>query len=173
MARIDSHQGRATADFETSRLYSGMEGWQKSFGDTVAYYRFDFARTAWDDLYDEVTGAGRVYQSPIQLNCQHVTLFPGPQEWDNAGAYKSAALRAIVSYEVYTQSGMVTPDIHMQRYDFDRLVYKDHVYRITQVNDEGQLQERPTVVSIDALQLRNDELVEDVQFADYANRPIL
>jgi hypothetical protein len=172
MARIDSHRGHFTSDAETTRLYDGMKGWQKNFGDTLTYFPFDKASTAWDDVYEEVTGAGRAYLSPIQLSCQHVTMFAGPQEWDEQGAYQSNALRAVVSYEIFTKSGMVLADILTEKYTFDRLVYKDKVYRITQINEEGQIQERPTVVAIDANQLRSDELVEDQAFSNYANRPI-
>lgn len=173
MARIDSHTGgRASSDFETTRIFSGMKGWQKNYGDTLTYYPFDRARTSWDDVYDEVMGPGRIYQTPVQLDCQHVTIFPGPQEWDNAGAYQSSALRAIVSYEIFTKSGMTLADLNTERYTYDRIVYKEKVYRVTQINEEGQIQERPTVVAIDANQLRNDELVEDQVFSNYANRPI-
>lgn len=172
MARIDSHQGRATSDFETSRMFEGMQGWQKSFGDWVDYYRLDRARTTWDEVYEEVTGPGRIYQTPIRLACQHVTLLPGAQQWDDKGGYYSNALRAVIAYDTYTQSGMVLADIDTGKYQFDRIVYKNKVYRVTNLDEEGQIEERETVVAIDALQMKADELVEDQQFADYANRPM-
>lgn len=172
MARIDSHRGKATSDFETTRIYSGMKAWQKNFGDWVDYYQFNRAGTSWDDIYNEVEGPGRAYLPPVRLACQHVTMFSGPQEWDEQGSYQNNALRATLSYEIYTKSGLVLADIRTERYTFDRIIYKGKVYRITQVSEEGQIEERPTVVAIDASQLRADELVEDQVFSDYANRPL-
>lgn len=170
MARIDSHTGKATSDFETTRIFQGMRGFEKNYGDVLTYFPFDRDKTSWDDVYNEVTGPGRVYKTAVQLQCQHVTLMAGPQEWDEQGAYQSNALRAICSYEMFTRSGMVLADIHTERYTFDRIVYKDKVYRVTQINEEGQIQERPTMVSIDASQLRPDELLEDLSFVNYANK---
>lgn len=172
MARIDRHRGRATSDFETTRIYSGMRDFQENYGDWIDYFRFDRARTSWDDVYDEVTGPGRVYQTPIRLGVQHVTMIPGPQEWDDKGGYYSNAIRVIVSYELYTRAGMPMADIDTGDYEFDRLIYKNKVYRTTNLDIEGQIQERPTIVSIDALQLKPDELVEDQQFTDFANEPM-
>lgn len=170
MARIDSHSGKATSDFETTRIYEAQRGWEKNYGDTVLYFPFDRSKTTFDDVYDEVTGPGRVYKTAVQLACQHVTVVPGPQEWDSQGAYQSNALRAVCSYEIFTRSGMVLADIHTERYTFDRIVYKDKVYRVTRIDEEGQIQERPTVVAIDANQLRPDELIEDLSWKDYANK---
>lgn len=172
MARIDHHGGRATADFETNRIQGAMRAWQVHYGTWIDYFRFDRARTTWDDVYDEVTGAGRAYQTPIRLACQHVTFFVGPQEYDNAGGYYSNAIRATVSYEIYSKSGMPLTDIDTGLYQFDRIVYKDKVYRVTNLQTEGQIQDRETIVTLDANQLRADELVEDVLFHDFSERPI-
>jgi hypothetical protein len=148
-----------------------MVAWSQNYGDWVDYYRFDRDRTTWDDLYNEVTGTGRSYQNPIRLSCLHVTFLVGENEWDEKGFYMSDALRATIPYNVYTQSGMVLADINTGEYMNDRLMYKTKVYRITQINESGQIQERPTVVSIDALQLKSDEMVEDAVWLNYSERP--
>jgi hypothetical protein len=171
MARIDWHHGRATADFETSRMYSGMRGWKKEYGDWVDYYRLDPSTTYFDPIYEEVTGTGRNYLPLVRLGCLHVKLIQGGNTMGDKGFYMNNDIRATVPYDVYEGTGMELSDLDTGNYEMDRIVYKQKVYQVTLITEGGQINERPTVVAIDASQVKPDQLIEDTLFAQYANQP--
>ncbi len=148
-----------------------MRGWQGNFGDWVDYYRLDPAKTYFDDVYEEVTGSGRNYLPPVRLPCLHVTEIQGGNTQGDKGFYMNNDIRVIVAYDVYEGAGMPLSDLNTGRFEMDRLVYKQKVFQVTLINIEGQIQERPTTVSIDATQLKADELYEDQAFSQFANRP--
>jgi hypothetical protein len=171
MSRVDGHSGRATADFETTRMYETMRGYKGDYGDWVDYYRLDPAVTAFDPVYEEVTGTGRQYLPVVRLGCLHVTLVQGANTMGDKGFYYNDDLRAIVPYDVYEGSGMTMADLDTGQWEMDRIVYKQKVFQVNLIAIAGQIQERPTVVAIDASQVKPDQLIEDALFAGYANMP--
>lgn len=167
MARIDFHRGRASSDFETLRMYSAMRGWSQGYGDYVDYYRLNQAATQFDDVYDEVTGNGRQYLPVVRLGCLHVQLIQGANDWDDKGFYMNDDIRAMVPYDVYEGTGMPVADLDTGLYEMDRIVYKQKVFKVVEIDIRGQIKERPVLVAIDATQLKPDELHEDPLFAVY------
>jgi hypothetical protein len=61
-------------------------------------------------------------------------------------------------------------DIDTNNYEFDRIVYDEKVFRVTEIAIRGKIVTRPTIVTITATQLKPDELVEDSAFINY-NEP--
>jgi hypothetical protein len=49
-----------------------------------------------------------------------------------------------------------------------RVVWKNQVYRPIKTQQQGQIAERHTIISLDLIQLMPDELVNDAQFLTYA-----
>jgi len=167
MSRIDYHHGRANADFETVQLSNAMRGWKSNYGDFVDYYRLDPDATQYDDVYEEVLSGGRKYKPVIRLGCLHVSLLQGENDWDDKGFYYNDDIRALVPYEIYTGSGMPLADMDTGAYELDRIVYKQKVFRVVEINVRGQIIEHPNIVAIDATQLKPDELHEDPLLAVY------
>jgi hypothetical protein len=59
--------------------------------------------------------------------------------------------------------------VHRADYLRDRIVYDNKVFRVMKINVLGQIQRRDLIVSIEATQVRGDELVNDAQFAKYSD----
>jgi hypothetical protein len=171
LARIDGHAGRATSDFETVRLFDGLRGWKGQYGDWVDYYRLDPAVTYFDDVYEEVTGNGRQYLPVVRLGCLHVALIQGGNTMGDKGFYMNDDIRALVPYDIYEGTGMSLSDLNTGTYEMDRIVYKSKVFQVNLISIAGQIQERPTMVAIDASQVKPDQLIEDTLFRQYEENP--
>lgn len=148
-----------------------MRGWQGNYGDWVDYYRLDPAGTSFDPVYEEVTATGRRYLPPVRLGCLHVTLVQGGDTQGDKGFYYADDLRALVPYDMYEGTGMELADLDTGTFEQDRVVYKQKVFGVTLISIAGQIQDRPTVVAIDASQLKPDQLIEDQLWAQYADYP--
>lgn len=170
MSRADRKaHGRFRADAETRRILDGMEAWRNAFGDYVEYFHIDRGKSQWDEVYEEPMADGLVYSPPIALPCMHVSHIRGGDTYGELGAYYEDSLSATVAYRQMAESGLPFADIETGDYQYDRLVYDHKVFRVISVSVRGQIQQRDTVVVIDAQQLKPDMLVTDAQFAQYAN----
>lgn len=170
MSRADRKaHGRFRADAETKRILDGMENWRNAFGDYVDYFHLNKAATQFDEVYEEAMGEGRVYFSPIQLPCMHVTHIRGGDTYGELGGYYEDSLSATVAYRQFAESGLPFADIETGDYEYDRIVYDHKVFRVINISVRGQIQQRDTVVAIDAQQLKPDMLIDDAQFAQYAS----
>ena len=144
-----------------------MEGWVSRYGDWLNYYHLDQGATQSDDVYDEVTDQGRVYHGMRRIPALHVTHVRGANTWNDKGFYTTDNLSAIISFRQYEQCGMTMADIDTNNYEFDRIVYDEKVFRVTEIAIRGKIVTRPTIVTITATQLKPDELVEDTIFSKY------
>jgi len=168
MGRLDWKRGRFDSDFETAEIHRGLRGHQASqVGDQVDYYRFDFANSQMDDLYDEGAGLGKVYHPPVVLPCLHVTHDEGDNQDTDTGFYFNDNLYITAAFDQVYRTGLTLMDIEHQRFLKDRLVYDGRVFRVTQIHILGQIQTRDIVVSIEATQVKPDEMVNDPQFGAY------
>jgi hypothetical protein len=168
MSRLDYKHGKFTADFETNRVFQAMEGWRKSYGDVLRYYRFNQGASQMDPVYDEAVGAGRVYYPPIALPCQHVTHVQGENEYGEYGMYHNDTLTGFVSFAAFTGVGLTYSDIETGNYLDDRVEYDRKIFRVTQLITQGQIQQRDILVLLRATQLKSDELCDDPTFAPWA-----
>lgn len=169
MSRADRKaHGRFRADAETKRILDGMENWRNAFGDYVDYFHLNYGASEFDEVYEEAINAGRVYYPPVQLPCMHVTHIRGGDTYGETGGYYEDSLSATVMYRQFSESGLPFADIETGDYEYDRIVYDHKVFRVISLQVRGQIQQRDTVVAIDAQQLKPDMLVDDPQFAMYA-----
>lgn len=172
MSRLDWHQGRFTADAETNRIFAGMAGWQYNFGDYITYYHLNQAATLSDDVYDEVTGDGREYYPPKRVPALHVIHVRGENDWGGQGYYTDDDMIAYISYDQFSQTGLLIADIDTNNYEMDRVVYQDKVFRIMSMAIRGQIgiHERPTLVTITGKQLKPDQMTDDATFSQYVEK---
>lgn len=168
MSRIDAKRGRFNPDFETDQMLGAMAGWAEVDGDWLNYFRFDPGRSAADDVYDEATGDGEKFLAPVRVQCLHVTHSDGAAEISDNGFYFNDDLDATIAFDAFTEAGMSMADLRTGNYLRDRVIYDRKVFRVKQLAVRGQMQERDLVIALTAVQLKPDELVQDVMFRDWA-----
>jgi hypothetical protein len=166
--RLDFRRGRFSVDYETNQINAALRGKQAVSGDYVDYYRFSHEDSVEDDVYDEGSGVGRVYHGPIDLPCQHVLHTAGSREQRDGGLYYNDGLHVTLSIDSLDKAGLTRTDVESQRYLLDRIVYDNKVFKVLSVGVLGQIQRRDIIFTIDADQIRPDELVGDAQFARFS-----
>lgn len=168
MSRMDWKRGRFSVEFETNEIDSALEGRQDEIGDTVEYYRFSKELSETHDIYDEGSGEGRVFTGPFPLPCLHVTREEGRNQDLTEGFYVNDDIHVTASFDQVRKVGLSEVDIHTQNYLRDRFVYDERVWRVMQIKVLGQIQRRDFIVSIQATQVKPDELINDTQFKKYS-----
>lgn len=166
--RLGRKQGRFSVDFEVNEINAGLRGHQQAFGDSIDYYRFQFENSTVDDVYDEGSGEGKVYLGPIETPAIKVIHAEGPVDRNEIGFYFNDDLHVTLTFDSIGKIGLTEVDIRHQNYLKDRIVYDDKVFRVHTVQVLGQVQRRDTIVSIEASQVKPDELVNDAQFARWS-----
>lgn len=172
MGRVDFKRGRFTVAQETRSIFAGLRGYQSLAGDQIEYWRFDHDDSATDPVYDEATGAGKVYFGPYSVPALHVVHLQGDNtEGGTQGFYTNDSLSATVSFRQFARIGMTAADIRTNAYGRDRAVYDEKVFRITRITALGQIRRADLILAIEGTQLKADELVDDAQFAPWAVDP--
>ena len=172
MSRLDAKRGRWTADTETDQIYMALEGWRQVSGDWVDYYRFNAPATEIDNIYDEATGQGRLYFPRVRIPVLHATIVAGENENTDMGFYFNDTLVILCAFDQFTKTGMDFADVLQGNYLKDRIYYNQKVFRTLMMNPSGKIQERPTMIRIEATQMKPDELVDDTAFMPWS-QPVL
>lgn len=172
MSRLDSKRGRWTSDTETDQIYMALEGWRQVSGDWVDYYRFNAPATEIDNIYDEATGQGRLYFPRVRIPVLHATIVAGENENTDMGFYFNDTLVILCAFDQFTKTGMDFADVLQGNYLKDRIYYNQKVFRTLMMNPSGKIQERPTMIRIEATQMKPDELVDDTAFMPWS-QPVL
>lgn len=168
MSRTGWKGGRFSVDYETSEIYRGLRDWQRWTGDSIAYYRFYFDSSTVDPVYGEaVPPYGKEYFGPINLPALHVIHVEGDNQNTDQGFYSNDSAHVTFSFDQIKKLGMDKMDLNNQNYLKDRFVYDTKVFRVTSMQVMGQIQQRDIIVSMDATQVKPDEMVNDYMFAQY------
>lgn len=169
MGRLDwKTHGRFNVQYETTDIMSTLRGRQQEIGERVDYYRFSHADPAGDDLYDEGTGQGKIYSGPFHIPALHVVHNEGPAHDTTQGMYFVNNLHVTCSFDALRKMGFDDQDIDHGTFLTDRIVYDDTVFRVTSISVLGQIKNRDIIVSMECVQLKPDELVNDAQFARWS-----
>lgn len=164
--------GRFNVDYETAEIYEGLRDWQRWTGDKLNYFKFIYDQSDVDPVYGEAEGPnGRIYFGPTSIPALHVIHIEGDNQNREEGFYYNDEVHATLSYDQINRLGIGRGNLatQTQTYLKDRVEYRGKVYRVTNVQILGQIQRKPIVITIDATQLRPEELVNDIQFAQYVN----
>jgi hypothetical protein len=121
-----------------------------------------------DNIYDEASGVGRQFKARVRIPVLHATIVPGENQNTEMGFYYNDTLSVIVAFDQFTMSGMDYADVEQGNYLKDRIYYNQKVFRTLSMVPSGKIQERPTMIRIDATQLKPDELTQDSQFAPWS-----
>lgn len=167
-SRLDWKRGRFGVNTETTLIHRALRGWQNRTGDSVTYFRFQFAESEMHDVYDEATGSGRVFYGKWQLPALRVTHVDSANEDPHdSGLYITDTLRVVLEFDQLQKFGLTEMDIKHGSFQRDRIAYDNLLYAVQRVNVLGQIRRRDVIVVIEAQQIRNDELVNDPQFEAY------
>lgn len=171
LARTDWKRGRFAAAQQTDEIAKGMRGWRDVWGDEIDYWHLDPGASQFDDVYLEAQGVGRVYTGPTRMPVMHVTHLRGENENGEYGFYYNDTLTFQVAFDLFTQSGMSLADIDTGEYMRDRLTYDQKAFKVIKLSVEGKIIRSPTVINVEAQQIKPDELRDDQWWATYANNP--
>lgn len=161
--------GRFSVNYETASIYGGLRDWQRWTGDQIYYYRFQYEQSNVDPVYGEAEPPmGRVYFGPNLIPALHVIHTEGDNDNTERGFYSNDRAHVTLSFDELKRLGLDRMDINTQNYLKDRFVYDGKVFRVTNFQILGQVQQKDIIVAIDATQVKPDELVNDLQFAQYA-----
>jgi hypothetical protein len=174
-------QGRFSLDYEAKSMYEGIqEDLQHPVGVDVDWFRWsaEYAAanvaTFVDDIYDvssNVYGEGRRWMLPFNMPAVSAQLIRGSNEMNERGFYIVDTLRIVLNVgdvERLVPDMLVNPDTHIK----DRILYRGNVFTPTRVLPRGHFGYKWAVVTIDCTEVNADELVNDPQFQQYAQKGV-
>lgn len=174
--RAHTPGGRFTTDFELNAIADGITADSTNpVGTTAQWWTYNSAASVKDPVYDvEPVGAGRVWTGPAILKVIKAIITQGRSDVNERGFYNVDSLRLVlnvddlreVSPAIFDDRGVVKSTIDLS--NKNRVVWKNQVYRPIKTQQQGQIAERHTIISLDLIQLMPDELVNDAQFLAYA-----
>lgn len=171
-SRLDWKNGRWNRNLETTLINRALRGWQRQIGDSISWWRFDYASSQTDDIYDEGSGVGRVFYGPWSIPTIHCEHIEGDDtEPRDEGLYQVDQLNVIASFDQLQKTGLSYMDLQTGNFQRDRLAYDNKLFEIEECLVLGQIVRRDIIVSITAIQIKSDELVDDPQFAQYLGDP--
>ncbi len=177
MSRIGWKGGRFNVDFETQEIYKGLRDWQRWTGDQAEYFRFAYDQSNKDPVYGEATApSGRVFFGPLLIPALHVVHTEGAVEEIPEGFTYHDRIHVTCSFDMLKRTGLELLDIQTQNYLKDRIIYDNKVFRVYNVQILGQIQQKDIIVTFDGTQLKPEDMINDLQFAQYvdnaANYPL-
>jgi hypothetical protein len=165
MARHSDPQGRFSIDYEHAAIYEGIETeLQKTVGQFVDWLIFDPALSESDAIYDVGSvGTGRQWKRTIRVPAFGAFITQGPSIPNDRGFYNVDSLRVSMAADKLIRA---VPDLISQpdRHIRDRIAYRGNLFVPNTMFLKGLLNNRFTVISVDASQVNPDESVNDLQF---------
>lgn len=167
--------GRFDQRYELDGIFDGTQfELQQYEGQTIPWYVFDRESSRTDPVYDVGTDdavGGRRWKKPILLPVLTVIRTEGGYANTVEGSYVTDTVHVGVSVRQAERAGLQDledrPDSHLP----DRFVWNGTVFSPTRIQERGLLQNRFTVIGIDALEVNPEELVNDPDFMQYAQPP--
>lgn len=162
--------GRFSIQDEITNIRDGMhQDLQMPAGQTVRWWQWDDTASTIDEIYDTgySTGDqsnGRMWKRPIDIPCLTAFLYQGQTHHDERGFYNIDRLHMTIDMKVVWRLMPALPenaDAHLR----DRIEFRGAIYQPYQIWQRGQVKYDYTVLSVDATQVKPDEMVNDPQFS--------
>lgn len=170
-------QGRFKIDFENKSINEGVvDELRDPVGSIVNWYVWDSAymvtnpTDVYDDTYDvssQTPGKGRRWQTSFDVPVIMAQQLRGTNIMNERGFYTVDTLRlviAVADVERLLPALMKDPNYHIK----DRVVFQGEVFVPTRVLPRGRYANNYAVVTLDCNQVNGEELVNDLQFQQYA-----
>lgn len=158
--------GRFSALYEIESVGAGVENdLQEPMGQKVRWWVYSEEGSEIDPVYSvgADVGTGRMWLPPFEISVVMATISQGPLYQNDRGFYTLDNLVLVVNAtEMYTKLPDMAygPDTHLK----DRVEYRGHAFTPTLIYPKGHIQNHLVVVRIEALEVKPEELVNDVQF---------
>jgi hypothetical protein len=167
-SRLDWKRGRWNVNAETTFIHRGLRGWQRGWGDSFTYWRFDESASEMHPVYDEGAGSGKSFYGAWQVPALHVSHNEATDmEPRDSGLYVTDSLVCVCEFDQIMKVGLTEVDLKHGMFQRDRITYDGIVFGVRHVDVAGQMRRRDIIVTISATQIMNDELVNDPMFRDY------
>lgn len=164
--------GRFQIPYERESILHGINvELTHHIGQSVEWWVFDPTTTTADDVYDTGSGTGsRGWKDPFTLPCVNVSLYQGVTVQSDRGFYNTDLLRITLNaLDVETYLTDLEKNDNSDAHLKDRVVFRGGVFRPKQFYLKGQLTDDYTIFTVDLLEVNPEELINDPQFASYAN----
>lgn len=167
--RAQEQGGRFTTDYEVTSIQTGItEDLRLEVGMEVDWWVWDPTATVVDAIYDVGSATvGRRWKPAIRVPVIVVQVFQGQTIQDDRGFYNADVLRFTANTLDINKALpdlIPNPDFHLR----DRVVYRGGVFRPTKLYLRGQVETTYTILTIDLIQVKSEELITDQQFVSYA-----
>lgn len=176
--RSTKHEGRFDVDYESRSIYEGiaediggMVGVDVNWFRWQQYFLEDSYDSIIDDIYDvssSVPGEGRRWMLPFKMPVIMAAITRGGNLMNERGLYTTDTLRLVINSgdAKRLHPGLVGNDPN--QFIKDRLEYRGQIFTPVRINPRGAFGYRWAVVTIDCNEVNSEELVNDPQFARYA-----
>ena len=163
--------GRFDTDFEIKDIHKGITAeLTNPVGTTALWYVWDAAASHVDPIYDvgKNDGVGRQWQSPVVVPIVRAIVAQGSAMVIGRGFYNADRMHLTVDHDVLMS---LIPDLlnDPDPLNRDRIVWKGEVFRPYNVQQQGIVSERYTLLTFDCQQVMPEEMVNDPQFQNYAS----
>jgi len=151
---------------EVRQAYKGMFEYQLSAGQWVQWFRFNLGATTANPVYD--TGPQRAWYPPITLPVLLAEWERAPKNYDDDGLYRVDQIQLVVSYGAFFSTAMPDPDPTGEDHVNDRLAFAGVLYSVGSFLPKGRVADNFLTISVTAMQVKQEELDEDVEAAMFA-----
>lgn len=156
-----------TNQYELKRMFRDIRQEQEDHGTSVQWYFY--LGSVVDSTYDE---GGRRWRGPKTMPVVSAVPVQGANVPSDSGRFVTDSIALRMSWRQITDQG-IGPNISedFESHYGDRFIYRGHVYSIEEIRVDGHFDpdSHDVMVSIRGGQLRPDELVNDVDFLNYAS----
>jgi hypothetical protein len=172
-------QGRFDIDYESLSIYEGItEDLGYMVGIEVDWFEWDQVymdnnySSVVDPVYDvanTTVGGGRRWKTSIKVPVVMAQFVTGRNVMNTRGFYTTDTLRLVINMDEMQERfpGFMTTKDPSDRIR-DRIVFQNQVFHPTIVMPRGHFGKRWAVLTVDCNQVNPEELVNDVQFQQYA-----
>jgi hypothetical protein len=166
-----------TPVWEGRRIDSDVLSHQEAFGQTVQWYYFDPDGSSWSETFYEGRDyvSGRRWKGPHPMPVLSAIRMMGARRSSDDGLYTYDTVRLRMSYEQIRKTGFAPDAVYVTETHLrDRFVYAQRVFSISEIVAAGQFDPSQHYLMVHVLgtQLREDELVNDIDFQDYLTAPL-
>ena len=169
--------GRFSTDWELDEVGVGITvDATNPFGTVAEWWVYNDAASTKDPIYDvEPVGTGRIWNGPYELLVISASITHGVNQANQRGFYSSDSLKLTLNIDdlqevspelFFDERGLIRPQINFaNKY---RVAWQGQLYRPIQTQTQGYVTDRGTIIVLKCAQLMPEELVNDAQFATYA-----
>lgn len=146
---------------EHRSINEGITKWQREIGQVILWYEFDRGASVLDPVYDE-SGARR-WLVPKRIPVYSTIRVEAAEEPSAEGFYTVDRIHFSALLEQLRRHSLSNP-YDAQAHLHDRVVWDGFVWELRRYQIVGRIENFETTVSIDAVKVSPEEMVNDIDF---------